>query len=47
MPTVRPTTKTLVDGGDPDETLRIKNLLGFVGQTTNPSFVAKNPACRG
>ncbi len=38
------TTKTLVDGGDPEETLRIKNLLGFVdGQTTNPTFVAKNP----
>jgi transaldolase len=40
----RPTTKILLDGGDPDETLRIKNLLGFIdGQTTNPTFVAKNP----
>lgn len=37
-------TKILVDGGDPNETLRIKNLLGFVdGQTTNPSLIAKNP----
>ena len=40
----RPKTKILVDGGDPDETLRIKSLIGFVdGQTTNPSLVAKNP----
>ena len=44
MLTNRPKTKILVDGGDPNETLRIKNLLGFVdGQTTNPSLVAKNP----
>jgi transaldolase len=44
MPTNRPKTKILVDGGDPNETLRIKRLLGFVdGQTTNPSLVAKNP----
>jgi transaldolase len=43
----RPKTKILVDGGDPDETLRIKNLLGFVdGQTTNPSLIAKNPEIR-
>ncbi|MGH9636747.1 MAG: transaldolase family protein, partial [Candidatus Angelobacter sp.] len=40
----RPKTRILVDGGDPDETLRIKSLLGFVdGQTTNPSLIAKNP----
>jgi transaldolase len=44
MLAVRPETKILVDGGDPEETLRIRNLLGFVdGQTTNPTFVAKNP----
>ena len=44
MPTKRPPTKILVDGGDPDETQRIKSLLGFVdGQTTNPSLIAKNP----
>jgi transaldolase len=37
-------TKILVDGGDPDETLRVKKSLGFVdGQTTNPSLIAKNP----
>lgn len=40
----RPTTRILVDGGDPDETARIRNLLGFLdGQTTNPTLVAKNP----
>ena len=40
----RPKTQILVDGGDPKETLRIKNLIGFVdGQTTNPSLIAKNP----
>jgi len=40
----RPKTKILVDGGDPDETRRVKTLLGFVdGQTTNPSLIAKNP----
>ena len=40
----RPKTKILVDGGDPQETRQIKELLGFVdGQTTNPSLIAKNP----
>src|SRR4051794_15586820 len=44
MLTKKPKTKILVDGGDPAETLRVKNLLGFVdGQTTNPSLIAKNP----
>jgi transaldolase len=44
MTIVRPTTKILVDGGDPDETAHIRNLLGFLdGQTTNPTLVAKNP----
>lgn len=43
----RPKTKILVDGGDPAETSRIKELLGFIdGQTTNPSLVAKNPEIR-
>lgn len=39
------TTKTMnmVDGGDPDETRRVKSLIGFVdGQTTNPTLIAKN-----
>jgi transaldolase len=40
-------TKILVDGGDPEETLQVKHLLGFVdGQTTNPSLIAKNPEIR-
>jgi transaldolase len=40
----RPTTKILVDGGDPQETRRVRELLGSVdGQTTNPSLIAKNP----
>ena len=44
MAAKKPKTKILVDGGDPDETLRIKKLLGFVdGQTTNPSLIANNP----
>lgn len=43
----RPETKVLIDGGDPAETLRVKNLLGFVdGQTTNPTLIAKNPEVR-
>jgi hypothetical protein len=37
----------LVDGGDPQETLRVKNVVGYVdGQTTNPTLVAKNPGVR-
>ena len=43
----RPPSKIFVDGGDPEETNRIKQLLGFVdGQTTNPSLIAKNPHIR-
>ena len=40
----KPRTKILVDGGDPEETRPVKELIGFVdGQTTNPSLIAKNP----
>ena len=40
----KPKTKILVDGGDPEETLRVKQLLRFVdGKTTSPSLIAKNP----
>jgi len=40
----RSRTRILVDGGNPQETERIKQRLGFVdGQTTNPSLIAKNP----
>ena len=43
-PGKRPYSKILVDGGDPQETVRIQQLIGFVdGQTTNPSLIAKNP----
>ena len=43
-PRKRPHSKILVDGGDPEETAQIKQLIGFVdGQTTNPSLIAKNP----
>lgn len=34
-----------IDGGDPQETHKAKELMGYIdGQTTNPSLVAKNPA---
>jgi transaldolase len=47
MPAKRSRTRLLVDGGDPQETLRVKTLLGFVdGQTTNPTLVSKNPDVR-
>lgn len=37
-------TRILLDGGDPEETLRIRSLIGRVdGQTTNPSLIATNP----
>src|ERR1035437_4177406 len=40
-------TRILVDGGDPEETRRMKSLIGFVdGQTTNPSLIARNPEVR-
>ncbi len=40
-------TKIFLDGGDPVETVRIKELLGFLdGQTTNPTLIAKNPEAR-
>ncbi|HEU5411867.1 MAG TPA: transaldolase family protein [Candidatus Acidoferrales bacterium] len=40
----RPRTRLLVDGGDPQETRKIKERLGFVdGQTTNPTLIANNP----
>ena len=37
-------TKIFLDGGDPNETSEIINLLGFLdGQTTNPTLISKNP----
>jgi transaldolase len=45
--TPRSKTKVLVDGGDPEETVRVKNLVGYVdGQTTNPTLVSRNPEVR-
>jgi transaldolase len=47
MPKDRPKTKILLDGGDPEETKSIKKLLGFLdGQTTNPTYISKNPEVR-
>lgn len=47
MLATRTHTKILVDGGDPDETAKVKGLLGFIdGQTTNPSLIARNPDIR-
>src|SRR5215472_2132231 len=43
----RAKAKLLVDGGDPEETDRVKRLVGYVdGQTTNPTLVSKNPEVR-
>lgn len=37
-------TKIFLDSGDPEETKKAIELLGFLdGQTTNPSLIAKNP----
>ena len=45
--TPRAKAKILVDGGDPEETIRVIRLVGYVdGQTTNPTLVAKNPEIR-
>ena len=45
--TPRSKTKVLVDGGDPEETVRVKNRVGYVdGQTTNPTLVSRNPEVR-
>ena len=36
--------KIFLDSGNPDDTKKVKSLLGFLdGQTTNPSLVLKNP----
>ncbi|MBI4008967.1 transaldolase [Candidatus Roizmanbacteria bacterium] len=37
-------TKIFLDGGNPNETKEILDLLGFLdGQTTNPTLISKNP----
>jgi hypothetical protein len=35
----RPKTKILVDGGNPQETRQVKELLGFGGRTDDQPFV--------
>lgn len=41
------TTRIFLDGGDPNETREIIDLLGFLdGQTTNPTLIAKNPEAK-
>jgi len=46
-PARKSNAQVLVDGGDPQETLRVRNLVGYVdGQTTNPTLIAKNPEVR-
>jgi transaldolase len=40
-------TRVFLDGGDPQETKEIINLMGFLdGQTTNPTLISKNPMAR-
>jgi transaldolase len=37
-------SKIFIDGGDPEETKKAKELLGRIdGQTTNPTLISKNP----
>lgn len=41
------TTRIFLDGGNPEETKTLINLLGFLdGQTTNPTLISKNPEAR-
>lgn len=38
-------TRIFLDGGDQEETIKIKGLMGFLdGQTTNPTLIRKNPS---
>jgi transaldolase len=40
-------TRIFLDGGNPEETKRLKETLGFLdGQTTNPTYVSKNPEAK-
>lgn len=40
-------TRIFLDGGDPNETRQVLDLLGFLdGQTTNPTLISKNPAAK-
>lgn len=47
MPAPQTFSKLLLDGGDPAESRRARELLGRLdGQTTNPSLIANNPGIR-
>lgn len=38
------TTKLFLDGGDPNESKQVIEMIGFLdGQTTNPTLISKNP----
>lgn len=40
-------SKIFLDGGNPNETKEVINLLGFLdGQTTNPTLISKNPKAK-
>ncbi len=40
-------SRIFLDGGNPDETKEIIQILGFLdGQTTNPTLISKNPGIR-
>jgi len=40
-------TRIFLDGGDPDETRELIELLGFLdGQTTNPTLISRNPEAK-
>ena len=48
MAAPRISTKLFLDGGDPAESRRAREILGHLdGQTTNPSLIASNPEIRG
>ena len=41
-------TRIFLDGGNPEETKKVIETLGFLdGQTTNPTLISKNPGVRG
>jgi len=47
MEKLKLSSKIFLDGGNPEETKEVKNLLGFIdGQTTNPTLITQNPEVR-
>src|SRR5208282_3986518 len=40
-------SRIFLDGGDPDEAVKVISLMGFLdGQTTNPTLISKNPKAK-